>query len=91
MDDSKDVSQLYFNTRSGEDLLCSIRGRGLTRIPVLVFCFYSINETRYVDEFGLAGSTTSNCIVRSYIKGLAEGKETDSVSWVGFAKHLDNE
>jgi hypothetical protein len=78
-----DDSSVFFNTRSGEDTLRYIRGRGLTDIPVLVFTFGSIPLTRYVEEFALAGSTIKNQVVRVYIKGLT-GEGNDSALWKGF-------
>jgi hypothetical protein len=87
VDESKEDSPLYFNTRSGEDMLRYIRGGGVLRIPVLVFCFASIDTTRYVEEFPeFSGSTVSSGVVLKYIEGLAEGKETDNSAWAGFKR-----
>ena len=80
--DENNDSSAFFNTRSGEDTLRYIRGRGLTGIPVLVYCFASISLTQYVKEFALAGSTVKAEVVTAYIKGL--NSLDDNVLWKGF-------
>ena len=73
----------YLNPRAGDDLLRYIRGRRLSTIPVLVYCGKSIMDTRYVEDYALAGSTIWAPVVRDYIRGLARGFE-DSAEWAKF-------
>lgn len=66
----------YLNLSAGEAILRFIRGRHFMA-PVLIYCGMSIDSTGYVDDFERAGSTTGGYVCRSFISGLASGKDVE--------------
>jgi hypothetical protein len=80
----------YFNSRSGEDLLRYVRGRLLDIVPVLIGCNYSINETQYVKQYPLAGSTRCGPILMNYIRSMVElVEEFDETTWTTVNAWID--
>ncbi|KZO92658.1 hypothetical protein CALVIDRAFT_557417 [Calocera viscosa TUFC12733] len=67
----------YLNMSAGEHILRYLRGRQY-RMPVLVYCGWSIRTTQYVLQYEEAGSTTSMSVVRKYCEALSEGRSIDN-------------
>jgi len=72
----------FFNRNAGEDILGYVRGQGLDRIPVLVFTWSSIQDTTYVKDFMLAGSTIKGSVVHKYIQDFKDGG--NDMTWAKF-------
>lgn len=75
--------QSVLNSYAGELMLRYIRGLRLDKIPVLVFCGLSIGDTKYVEEFELAGSTTLDDPLIVFIEDLINGTD-GSLRWAKF-------
>jgi len=67
----------YLNTLAGESFLRYLRGR-VFNAPVLICACYSIDSTRYVDEYWAAGSTRNPSICLDYISNLAARRDDDN-------------
>ena len=52
-------------------------------IPLLVFCGASIGETRYVEDFELAGSTTREGVLYTFINDFSQGSD-NTEKWAKF-------
>ena len=76
-------NETLLNPRAGADIRRYIRGLRLNNIPVLVYCFSTIDSTTYVGRFELAGSTTRPDVMFGYIQGLIKGRD-DSQDWARF-------
>ncbi|KAA1475246.1 hypothetical protein DENSPDRAFT_416105 [Dentipellis sp. KUC8613] len=64
------------NLTAGEAILRYLRGR-LYHAPVLIYCGYSILQTKYVLSFSRAGSTTQARVTLEYIRALGRGESQD--------------
>ncbi|KZT60670.1 hypothetical protein CALCODRAFT_515263 [Calocera cornea HHB12733] len=67
----------YLNMSAGEHILRYLRGRQY-RMPVLVYCGWSIFTTQYVLQYEEAGSTVGTHVVRAYCEALAKRKSSDT-------------
>jgi len=76
-------SGIIHNFFAGESIVRYLRGNQYSRIPVLVYCGSSIKHTRYVEGYGLCGSTTAFNIVKKYVKALYDGV-VDDTTWRGY-------
>lgn len=75
---------LSYNHTAGESLTRFVRSHpSLSRIPILIHCGSSIGSTRYVERYGLCGSTVDSGVVGGYLDGLKEGL-VDDEGWRGF-------
>ncbi|EJU03293.1 hypothetical protein DACRYDRAFT_99588 [Dacryopinax primogenitus] len=72
----------YLNLSAGEQILRYLRGRQY-RMPVLVYCGYSIPSTDYVLRYEAAGSTNASTVVKNYCRELACGNTEDG-KWKKF-------
>ncbi|KAF9456833.1 hypothetical protein BDZ94DRAFT_1314782 [Collybia nuda] len=76
------TTRIFLNMSAGENILRYLRGRKY-KFPVLIYCGRSINQTTYVQDHTLSGSTNSPHVTTQYVRSLAEGK-SDDTKWMGF-------
>ncbi|KIM78351.1 hypothetical protein PILCRDRAFT_596073 [Piloderma croceum F 1598] len=81
-DNSPNQEQDFLNLAAGEQILRFLRGRQY-RSPVLVYCCFSIEFTRYVLAYERAGSTSWMSLCSAFIEAFGRG-EMDDDGWEGY-------
>ena len=71
-----------FNYSAGLNILRHIRNNGI-KAPLLVRANTTIQTTRFVEEFAMAGSTTCTRVCRDYIAALGAAENRD-LAWRKF-------
>jgi len=79
---SPNQEQDFLNLAAGEQILRFLRGRQY-RSPVLVYCCFSIESTRYVLAYEKAGSTGWMSLCSAFIEAFGRGEMGDD-GWEGY-------